>query len=163
MKKVSCLFLVLLFFVSGCASIVSKSAYPVTIDSQPNQALIVVTDDDGNQVYKGKTPTTITLAAGGPYFKGNSYTIKFSKPGYETRTKTIQYQLDNWYIGNLLFGGVIGFLIVDPLTGAMWRLPENITETLSEQVIVSESDKAIQVVSINQLNSELRKELIPIN
>ena len=27
--------------------------------------------------------------------------------------------MNGWYIGNILFGGLIGFLIVDPLTGAM--------------------------------------------
>jgi len=29
-----------------------------------------------------------------------------------------------WYIGNLLFGGVLGMVIVDPLTGSMWRFEE---------------------------------------
>jgi len=28
-----------------------------------------------------------------------------------------------WYLaGNIVFGGIAGWLIVDPLTGAMWRL-----------------------------------------
>ena len=26
--------------------------------------------------------------------------------------------------GNILFGGIIGMVIVAPLTGAMWKLPE---------------------------------------
>lgn len=163
MKSISCLVLILVFFVAGCASIVSKSTYPVTINSHPDQAIISVTDENGNQMYKGKTPTTLTLSSGGPYFKGKSYTVEFSKPGYETQTQTIQYQLDGWYIGNLLFGGIIGFLIVDPLTGAMWKLPDNITETLSEQVTMNKKDQTIQVVSVNQLTPKLRKELIPIN
>lgn len=36
--------------------------------------------------------------------------------------------MNGWYIGNLLFGGIIGLLIVDPATGAMWTLiPRKLT------------------------------------
>jgi hypothetical protein len=30
--------------------------------------------------------------------------------------------IDGWYWGNLLIGGIIGMVFVDPLTGAMWKL-----------------------------------------
>jgi hypothetical protein len=33
--------------------------------------------------------------------------------------------VDGWYFGNLLFGGLIGLLIVDPATGAMYKLEPN--------------------------------------
>lgn len=39
--------------------------------------------------------------------------------------------MDGWYMGNLLFGGFIGFLIVDPATGAMWKLDDNVYGNLS--------------------------------
>ena len=39
--------------------------------------------------------------------------------------KTRDAYLNGWYIGNVVFGGLIGLLIVDPETGAMWRLDEN--------------------------------------
>jgi hypothetical protein len=31
---------------------------------------------------------------------------------------------DPWYLGNFIFGSWIGFLAVDPLTGAMWSVDE---------------------------------------
>ena len=34
----------------------------------------------------------------------------------------IDTELDAWYFGNILLGGVIGMLIVDPATGAMYKL-----------------------------------------
>ena len=37
----------------------------------------------------------------------------------------IQGKLDGWYFGNLLFGGLIGMVIVDPITGAMYRLEKS--------------------------------------
>jgi hypothetical protein len=39
--------------------------------------------------------------------------------------------MDGWYIGNILFGGVIGFLIVDPATGAMWKLGDPVYGNLA--------------------------------
>ena len=163
MKKQICLMLVPLIFLSGCASILSKSMYPVTINSYPDDATILIKDENGTQMYKGKTPTTITLRSGDGYFHGKSYTVEFSKDGYENQTAAIQKGLDGWYVGNILFGGLIGILIVDPLTGAMWKLPSNITVTLAEQIALRDGEQAFQVVSINQLSPELKQYLIPIN
>src|SRR5436305_14092712 len=40
--------------------------------------------------------------------------------------------INGWYFGNLAFGGVIGMLVVDPLTGAMYTLePDQIDQTLT--------------------------------
>jgi hypothetical protein len=39
---------------------------------------------------------------------------------------TVDTRLNGWYIGgNLVFGGLVGWLIVDPLTGAMWTIDNN--------------------------------------
>ncbi len=40
---------------------------------------------------------------------------------------TFDTKLDGWYFGNLIFGGLLGILIIDPATGAMWRLDETFT------------------------------------
>ena len=126
--------LVSVFFLTGCASIVGKNMYPVTINSQPDEAVILIKDEKGKQIYKGKTPTTITLSSGEAYFHAKNYSITFSKPGYEDQTAEIKAGLSGWYFGNILFGGLIGLLIVDPITGSMWKLPTETTITLSEQV-----------------------------
>ena len=163
MKKQICLMLIPILFLSGCASILSKSMYPVTINSHPDGATILIKDENGTQMYKGRTPTTITLRSGEGYFHGKSYTVEFSKIGYENQTATIQKELDGWYVGNILFGGLIGILIVDPLTGAMWKLPSDITITLAEQIAIKDGEQVFQVVSIDQLSPELKEHLIPIN
>ena len=71
--------------------------------------------------------------------------------------------MDGWFIGNLLFGGIIGVLIVDPITGAMWKLPKQLTVTLAEKVALNDQERALRVVSIDQLPNSLRKHLIRIN
>ncbi len=118
------------FVVQGCASIVSKSKYPVTITSAPETSNIRVSNRNGDTVFSGTTPATVTLKAGAGYFKGESYLVHFEKEGFETQTLTIKQGLDFWYIFNFLIGGSIGYLIVDPLTGAMYKLPPSIDAIL---------------------------------
>lgn len=155
--------MVFCFLLTGCASIISKSQYPVTINSFPDDATIVIKDENSKQIYKGKTPTTVTLVSGESYFHGKSYAVEFSKPGYETQTAYVKSSMDGWYIGNLLFGGLIGFLIVDPMTGAMYKLPQDLTISLVETTgAYRNSEKTLQVVSINQINPDLRRQLIRI-
>jgi hypothetical protein len=40
--------------------------------------------------------------------------------------------LNKWYFGNILLGGVIGMLVVDPLTGAMYSLDEDYVVKMSQ-------------------------------
>ncbi|MYC74575.1 hypothetical protein F4X10_02220 [Candidatus Poribacteria bacterium] len=53
------LILVVLIMCSGCASIFSKSNYPVAVSSEPNEAMFQVVDGDGRIIFNGKTPTVI--------------------------------------------------------------------------------------------------------
>jgi len=157
--------LVLLVFLTGCASILSKSMYPVTINSHPSEANIIIKDERGLQIYKGQTPATITLTAGEAYFHAKSYTVTFSKPGYEEQTAVIKAGLDGWYIGNILFGGLIGVLIVDPLTGAMFSLPKELTVTLAKKqdLSLNKNERALKIVTIDQIPDNLKNKLVRLN
>jgi len=75
---------------------------------------------------KGTTPATVTLNSSSGYFKGATYHIMFSREGNKDTYSIIDSTINGWYWGNILFGGIIGFLIIDPVTGAMWKLPEYI-------------------------------------
>jgi len=51
--------------------------------------------------------------------------MEFEKPGYISSAQTVRASIDGWYAaGNFIFGGFIGWLFVDPVTGAMWKLPD---------------------------------------
>ncbi len=109
--------------VTGCATIMGKSA-PETINirSTPDQAQIIITDESGIKIFEGKTPTSLPLEKKKGYFRGKKYDIRISKEGYDEHNVTVNTKVGGWYIGNLLFGGLIGLLVVDPATGAMWVL-----------------------------------------
>lgn len=112
---------------SGCASIVSDSKPEVGIYSAPSEAKYSVVNSKGMIVATGVTPGRVLLESGRGYFKGEDYKVTFRKEGYGDSTVPLKTSVNGWYWGNILFGGLIGMLIVDPLTGAMYTLPDDVT------------------------------------
>ncbi len=110
--------------VSGCATIIGKGAPGrLSIRSNPSNAKVIITNASGIQIFNGKTPTIVTLQKRAGYFRAQSYSVTLSKNGFETKTIPLNMYVNGWYLGgNLIFGGLIGWFLVDPLTGAMWSL-----------------------------------------
>ena len=131
MKRLNILmcFLVL----TGCASIIRDNTQIVPIQANVENAKIEVTNSSGAVVYSGQTPTTVYLKSSkSGYFNPEKYIIKAPKDGYATGFTTIDYHVSNWYwFGNILFGGLIGWFIVDPITGDMYYLDEVATVNLT--------------------------------
>jgi hypothetical protein len=72
---------------------------------------------------------------------------------------TVTGSMSGWYFGNILFGGLIGMLAVDPLTGAMYVLPETVTQSLdAETPKTSQADGSLKVVSTDSLTPAQMKE-----
>ncbi|MEM7309120.1 MAG: hypothetical protein AAF682_20720 [Planctomycetota bacterium] len=122
--------LLLIPLATSCASIVSDSDYGVSVQSAPSGASFVIHDEDGVEVHRGVTPETVTLAAGSSYFDKEEYLVTFSLAGMPDRAVPFAAKLDGWYLGNILFGGLIGLLVVDPISGAMFRLDEELVVEL---------------------------------
>lgn len=123
--------------LSGCASILSEQTYPVQVTSEPSRASIEIKDEDGNVVYNGSTPATVKLTSSAGYFDGERYTVTFRKDGYDDEQFVINSGIDGWYWGNILLGGILGMLIIDPATGAMYDLPSKAGATLKPSVDVA--------------------------
>ena len=123
---------------TGCASMVSQSSWPVAIKSNPGGAIFTVTNKDGEKVHTGTTPSIVHLQSGAGFFDAETYTLHFAKAGYtkadiQEKTVTLGASLNYWYWGNILFGpfAPIGFLVVDPETGAMFKLSETLNVDLT--------------------------------
>lgn len=165
-KKFISLALVVLYCVSsaGCASIVGKNLFPLTINSNPDGATIVVEDEHGKKMFNGTTPTTVTLNSGESYFHAKTHNITFSKPGYMEQHAVVKATLSGWYWGNILFGGLIGLLIVDPITGNMWKLqPDVIGNLTPQQASLNQDQPSLQIVTLDQVPQEMRKHLVRMN
>jgi len=109
---------------SGCASIVSDSTWPLEVTATPAETEVEIRNEEGQVVHKGRTPFTVSLDSGAGFFDGETYTLKATSAGHEPAQATVDTHMNGWYFGNILFGGLIGLFIVDPATGAMWKLPK---------------------------------------
>ncbi len=163
--KIFLFLIVAIFTLIGCASIVSKSNWPIMIKTTPDQADVKIIDlKEGKDIFVGKTPTIVTLSSKGGYFKSKTYRIEATKEGFETQTVEILSTLNGWYFGNILFGGLIGLVIVDPLTGAMWTLdPQDVNLTLAAKTTEVPSEKRnLSIVLIKDVPEGLRDKLIRV-
>lgn len=150
--------------LSGCASIVSKSSYPVVVDSNPEGATVSIRNAAGHTVHSGTTPMTVSLGAGAGYFRGSNYTVHFQKDGFSPATSQIQRNVDGWYFGNFIFGGLIGMIVVDPITGAMWRLSDVHQELTPLQSSIGEGlQLELQFLTLDEVPENLRDRLVLIN
>ncbi len=116
--------------LTGCASIFNGPSQPVTIQSVPDGSTVSVRNRAGEEIHVGATPVTLTLKRGAGYFKSEIYTLKFSKPGFSDKELTVQGSVSGWYFGNILLGGVLGMVVVDPLTGGMYAIPDKVSASL---------------------------------
>ncbi|GEM_PF-688228 len=117
----------------GCASIINGDQQNIDFVTEPEGAKITIYDSNNMVVWSSKTPVTVSLKRGNGYFQGATYRVIIEKPGYARKQFQIKNTLNaGWYLaGNLFLGGWIGWLIVDPITGAMWNLtPEKVSVVL---------------------------------
>lgn len=149
---------------SSCASIVSKSNWPLTINTNPNGVNVEITNHKRIVVYKGNSPMTTKLKSAAGFFEKESYSVKLSMEGYQEKVIPVSCNLNGWYFGNILFGGLIGLLIVDPATGAMYRLDtETINETLTAVTpSTASTEPSLQILNINDIDDTMKQHLVSI-
>ena len=107
---------------TGCATIVSGRTQDVMIRSNPPGATVTI-----DEIATGVTPMVANL------MRKKRHSILISKPGYKDISHATTRGFNGWYLGNILFGGIIG-LITDPITGAMYDVePSEINVTLPKE------------------------------
>lgn len=147
---------------SSCATMFGKSSYPVSISSNPPGATVSITDKKGKEVYKGASPASVVLKSSAGFFLKAEYQVKISSTGYAEQVMPVYFKVNGWYYANLLIGGVVGMLIVDPATGAMWKLdtpPINVT--LSKSTASTEMP-TLKIVDIASIPQNLKDKLVRV-
>jgi hypothetical protein len=157
--------LVPVMYLSACATIVGQSTHAMPVASSPEGAIIEITDEKGVEVFKGETPTTVTLEkSDGSYWGGKKYTVRLTKDGFAPQTVDVKAAPNGWYVaGNFVFGGLIGWFIVDPLGGKMYSLaPKEINATLGEST-ARPGTPALKFVLLQDLPAGLRSRITEID
>ena len=147
---------------SSCATIMGKSSYPVSIRTTPAGANLSITDKRSKEVYKGTTPAIVKLKSSAGFFSKAEYQVKLSAPGYGEQVLPINYKIDGWYFGNLFIGGLLGMLIIDPATGAMWKLSTPPIEVSLAKVNATASVPTLKIMDIKDIPESMKKGLVKI-
>jgi hypothetical protein len=161
-----------LLALAGCASIMGTPNQQVPIQSTPSDASVVITDEKGIIVFKGTTPTSVTLQKStGRYWGGKDYVVTIAKDGYGAQTIPVRSSPNGWYIaGNFVFGSIIGWFVVDPWSGNMWSLsPDVVSPSLATDAAASpaahnnSSPDRIRIMLLEDVPQDLRAKMTPIN
>jgi len=152
---------------NACATIVGHQTQSIPVSSTPSDAVVSIVDEAGVEVFKGATPTNVMLQKStGKYWGKKTFTVKIAKPGYQSQSIPITSSANGWYIaGNIVFGGLIGWFIVDPLNGAMYTLsPDALGGTLAASSTHNNKarDGSITIVLIEDVPESLREKMVAV-
>jgi hypothetical protein len=149
----------------GCASIVDSRTPKISINSSPAGARVIVFDKAEKEVVTGTTPFVATLKRSRGYFQGADYKLVFELAGHKRTEAMIHSKVNGWYVGNLFIGGLLGMLIVDPATGAMWSLhPTMIEQPLDkENAAMLREGKGFLVVLKQEATANELQKMEPLN
>jgi hypothetical protein len=105
----------------------STNTYTIYLQSEPSGASIEVSDRRNKIILTTQCPDSIVVKSGAGYFKRSDYTVTANTPGYLPATERIEFEVDKKYYLNFFtsFFMPVAFLIIDPITGAMWQPKEN--------------------------------------
>lgn len=106
---------------TGCASILSKPVWRVRFTSDEPGLPFEVFNEEGQVVVQATTPHYAHLRSSAGYFDAMNYRVVFAG-----RERYLDAEMNELTAVNLLipFVGYFGILLVDPITGCTWKLPE---------------------------------------
>jgi len=141
--------LLALFLLGSCASIIHGPNQSIDFSSQPTGAKIFI---DGKEY--GITPKTVDLKRKGR-LKGEisskkEYAVKVELEGFYPYEVKLKREMDGWFLGNIIFGGLIG-IIIDASNGAMYKLnPDQVIAQMgkSTSMISSKDEKVFVAVTL---------------
>ncbi len=137
--------------MTSCASIIHGPNQSVDFSSQPSGAKITI---DGKDY--GVTPKSVDLRRKGR-LKGEisdkkEYAVKIEMEGFYPYEIKIKREMDGWFLGNILFGGLIG-IIIDAGNGAMYKLtPDQVVAQMGKTTAMNinkADDKIYVAVSLD--------------
>lgn len=132
MKRNAAMVCLMAMLCVNCGSIIHQTTQEVRLNSEPSGAAVMVACGDVTNDPRMVTPAVVML-----HRKPEHCSIKLNKEGYAEKELKFGRQMSGWYLGNVLVGGIIGF-IVDAANGAMWNRtpPPAATKTPAGEITV---------------------------
>lgn len=102
--------------LTGCSTMMNDRMQDVSILGAPGTAYSI-TNQDGQRVAQGVAPATVKLDAARGFFDGETYQVN----GVE-----LDSGINPWYWLGFVVWPITSGLIVDPYTGDMFQLPDEV-------------------------------------
>lgn len=120
--------------LTSCATIISGTRQNVKFSSNPSSAIIFI-----DEVEVGKTPFELRLT------RISEHSVMIKLDGYQTYETKLTKKFNAWYLGNIVFGGIIG-LVVDASTGAIYNLsPSEINAVMNNGTTFKSNNKDLYI------------------
>ena len=115
----------IIFGMMGCATIMKGTQHELSVESNPQTAHVSIMSG-GIEVSTGRTPFVTYLS------RKKEYVVTISLDGYEDRKMSVTHQgIEGWYWWNFLLSPYFSGLIIDYITGAMFKMgPSDINVSL---------------------------------
>lgn len=131
-KTILSLTVVSSLMLTSCATIISGTTQNVSFNSNPSNASIFVDDFE-----VGKTPFQTKLE------RKSEHKVVIKLEGYKPYETKLTRTFNAWYLGNVIFGGLVG-LIIDPISGAIYQLtPSQVNAQLQQGTIAKTKNNDI--------------------
>lgn len=148
----------LLVGMEGCATIMTGMSAPVNIATNPPGAKFKLYRNNV-LIHNGVSPQVVQLK------KRGKYAIEIEMEGMEPVRAPIRKGVSGWYIfGNLVFGGLLGYLIVDPISGAIFTFPKKHTqfELVKKKAELKGLKEGLVIASLDEIPKPDRARLVPL-
>ena len=147
-----------------CASIVDTSTQILSTLNPSNGASIIIINEKGSEIFKGSTPTQVTVNKGdGSYWDGKSFNVMIKKESDEKIKPPMETPTSRWHLAeNLVFDGLIRWFVVDPINGSAYTLSTNEKAT-TLSASATPTDKTVSIISLDNVPKNLRSKLVKIN
>lgn len=89
-------------------------------------------------------------------------TVKLYDGSRVVGEREIENSIDGWYFANWFGATLIGFLVIDPITGAMWTLEDHVTVYKDVESTDTKQSLQLQIVDIYDIPESQRDSLIAI-
>lgn len=134
----------------GCATLLSGTTAPLSINSNPGSAAVEIKRIDGIVVKEGVTPMTATLK------KGKEYSVSISLEGYETETVAVlKGDIETTAFCNLT--DIVGWAI-DYTTGAMYKLEPSTINVQLKQVTAQGGEGSVLYAFLTVVDEDGRQQ-----
>lgn len=153
-----------LTLLNACLVIDSSNSIALAVPlNEVSDTQVKILDSRGAIIHEGKTPNMATMKPSDNYLDRSAYSIVFTTPGYIERSFTIHSSSLGTYYENVPNLRPMGILVLNSKTGALFQIDKETIQPDQSGKIATERRNDFEIYTLDQLPSEWKSLLYPLN